>query len=96
MFLEKQMHQFNNSDFTWLSVVLVFVFQLMKPDIFEFIEKHSLHDAIREKVWLWKINWNWNGYNVIHLSIWKFSIKKQSKLFVSQYFSHASFSLVLV
>ncbi|XP_024985211.1 vacuolar protein sorting-associated protein 41 homolog isoform X1 [Cynara cardunculus var. scolymus] len=23
---------------------------LMKPDIFEFIEKHSLHDAIREKV----------------------------------------------
>ncbi|KVH90729.1 hypothetical protein Ccrd_007262 [Cynara cardunculus var. scolymus] len=24
--------------------------ELMKPDIFEFIEKHSLHDAIREKV----------------------------------------------
>lgn len=25
--------------------------QLMKPDIFDFIEKHNLHDAIREKVW---------------------------------------------
>lgn len=24
--------------------------QLMKPDIFDFIEKHNLHDAIREKV----------------------------------------------
>jgi hypothetical protein len=24
----------------------------MKPDIFDFIEKHDLNDAIREKVWL--------------------------------------------
>lgn len=25
----------------------------MKPDLFDFIEKHNLHDAVREKVWLY-------------------------------------------
>lgn len=34
-----------------LLIPFCFFFQLMKPDIFDFIEKHNLHDAIREKVW---------------------------------------------
>lgn len=35
-----------------LSLLILFflLFQLMKPNIFDFIEKHNLHDAIREKV----------------------------------------------
>ena len=33
-----------------LLILFCFFFQLMKPDIFYFIEKHNLQDAIREKV----------------------------------------------
>lgn len=25
----------------------------MKPDLFAFIEKHNLHDAVHEKVWFY-------------------------------------------
>lgn len=25
----------------------------MKPDVFDFIEKYNLHDAIHDKVWLY-------------------------------------------
>lgn len=35
---------------SFLFTLPIFIFQLMKPDIFDFIEKHNLHDAIREKV----------------------------------------------
>lgn len=31
----------------------ILTFQLMKPDLFDFIEKHNLHDAVSEKVKLY-------------------------------------------
>lgn len=42
-----------------LLIFLLLYFQLMKPYIFDFIEKHNLHDAIREKVWWCKIKPKW-------------------------------------
>lgn len=32
---------------------LVWFFQLLKPEVFDFIDKHNLHDVIQEKVQLY-------------------------------------------
>lgn len=41
----------------------------MKPDLFDFIEKHNLHDAVREKVRFY------DGLaeiiNTIHIKLWE-------------------------
>ena len=42
----------------WLILYLVLIFQLIKPEVFDFIEKHNLQDAIHEKVCKSKIRCN--------------------------------------
>jgi hypothetical protein len=41
--------------FLFIIIILGIIFQLMKPGVFDFIEKYNLHDAIRDKVCRCKI-----------------------------------------
>lgn len=56
-FKKSYKHVFKGTSGNFLKFTLVyicnFISQLSKPEIFDFIEKHNLHDIVHEKVLIW-------------------------------------------
>ena len=64
----------------WLILYLVLIFQLIKPEVFDFIEKHNLQDAIHEKVCKSKIRCNTYGVTRLSEGYFVSSFSKYSTL----------------